>query len=257
MQDAQNTLDSVQDLGAEHNRGTLAGAISRRDALAWLSVAPAALLVKDALAQPRRPEGMVRAEGDVRVNGAPAKRGQVIKPGDVVATGRNAFAIFTVGEDAFLMRSVSRVETAGSGGFADVLRLVTGKMLSVFSKGERRLESPTATIGIRGTGVYLEVERTRTYACTCYGSVVLAPAGMPQMTENIKTEHHEPHHHDNDTTKRRPRTKGQRLRRRQRSRHREGRGPDHQTDTTTITNTITNHITTTNITSLTTTTTTR
>ena len=191
MQDAQNTQDSVQDLGAEHNRGTLAGAISRRDALAWLSVAPATLLVKDALAQPRRPEGMVRAEGDVRVNGTPAKRGQVIKPGDVVATGRNAFAIFTVGEDAFLMRSVSRVETAGSGGFADVLRLVTGKMLSVFSKGERRLESPTATIGIRGTGVYLEVERTRTYACTCYGSVVLAPAGMPQMTENIKTEHHE------------------------------------------------------------------
>src|SRR5205085_317543 len=104
----------------------------------------------------------------VRVNGKPAKQGLVLRPGDTVQTGAKSQAVFVIGQDAFLLRAGSRVETSSAAGslVADVLRLTTGKLLSVFAKGEgRTLETPTATIGIRGTGIYLEAERRRTYAC--------------------------------------------------------------------------------------------
>jgi len=108
-----------------------------------------------------------------------------------VQTGARSQAVFVIGQDAFILRASSRVETAGSGLFADVLRLATGRMLSVFSSGARRIDTPTATIGIRGTGIYLEAEAKRTYVCTCYGTVVVAPLDMPKMSETITTKHHE------------------------------------------------------------------
>lgn len=147
--------------------------------------------VREALAQGNRPPGMYRVQGNVRVNGKPVRRGQAINPGDTVQTGSRSQAVFVIGQDAFMLRASSRVETAGNGAFADVLRLATGKLLSVFSTGARRLETPTATVGIRGTGLYLEAEAKRTYVCTCYGTVVVAPRDMPKMSETITTKHHE------------------------------------------------------------------
>lgn len=147
--------------------------------------------LREALAQGRKEPGLYHFQGAVSVNGNPVKRGHVIKPGDTVQTGRGSFAIFVVGNDAFLLRSSAKVETAGSGGFADVLRLATGSLLSVFSPGPRRVETSTATIGIRGTGMYLQAQPRRTYVCTCYGTIEVAPVGMPKMTEIISTTHHE------------------------------------------------------------------
>jgi hypothetical protein len=53
----------------------------------------------------------------------------------------------------------------------------------------------TATIGIRGTGCYIESEGTgakaRTYFCLCYGSVELTPTAAPQEAESYSTRHHE------------------------------------------------------------------
>ena len=147
--------------------------------------------LREALAQGRKEPGMYHMQGSVSVNGNPVKRGHVIKPGDTVQTGPRSFAIFVVGNDAFLLRSSAKVETAGSGGFADVLRLATGSLLSVFSPGPRRVETSTATIGIRGTGMYLQAQPRRTYVCTCYGTIEVAPVGMPKMTEIISTTHHE------------------------------------------------------------------
>ena len=138
-----------------------------------------------ALAQGTQTPGIYRIQGRVRVNGKPVQRGQTIVPGDMLQTGAGGQVIFVMGQDS------SRLETAGSNGFADTLRLVTGKLLSVFSAGERHVVTPTATVGIRGTGLYVEAQPKRTYVCTCYGSVVVSPAGMPNMKETITTEHHE------------------------------------------------------------------
>ncbi len=46
-------------------------------------------------------------------------------------------------------------------------------MLSVFGKGRTRVETKTAVLGVRGTGVYIEAEPERTYICVCYGKIEL------------------------------------------------------------------------------------
>jgi hypothetical protein len=170
--------------------------------LSALGLAGALGWEREALAQGERAPGVYRVRGTVRVNGKPAKRGLIVKPGDTVETGRGSQAVFVIGKDAFLLRASSRVETGFSAAaaqnagtadnvFADVLRLTTGKLLSVFSPGPRRIETATATIGIRGTGLYLEVEPRRTYACTCYGEVELQPRDRPEEKETVSTTHHE------------------------------------------------------------------
>lgn len=156
----------------------------RRDLLLG---AAAVLLVRDALAQERVQQGVNRVRGAASVNGQPAKRGMAVRAGDSVATAQGGEVAVVVGRDAMLVRSSSTLEVVQNG-----FRLVTGAVLSVFAPKQRReLRTPTATIGIRGTAVYLEAERTRTYVCTCYGEAVLEPMGNPAARETVRTTHHE------------------------------------------------------------------
>jgi hypothetical protein len=65
-------------------------------------------------------------------------------------------------------------------------------MLSVFESGQRReIRTTTATIGIRGTGIYVAIEPQRTYACTCYGEAVLTPVDDPAAAETVRTRRHD------------------------------------------------------------------
>jgi hypothetical protein len=50
------------------------------------------------------------------------------------------------------------------------------------------LVTSTATIGIRGTGCYIEAEEARTYFCLCYGEAEVTPKGDPKQKETIQTE---------------------------------------------------------------------
>jgi hypothetical protein len=158
---------------------------------ALLGGASMPLLLRDALAAAMRPSGMVEVTGDVLVNGRPARAGTAVRPGDRVATGPGASAVFIVGRDAFLIRERSELLTSGRGVFTGSLRLVTGKLLSVFGPGPRSITTPTSTIGIRGTGIYIEAESERTYVCTCYGLVDLQARNMPQARETVRTTHHD------------------------------------------------------------------
>jgi len=162
---------------------------SRRHALLALAAAigaPAAL--RSALAQGPA-QGVRRVNGDVRVNGLPVVTGSLIRPGDTVVVGKGALAAFVVDQDAFLMRSNSKTEFAGGGVLAAV-RLVTGGLLSVFGGGEHRLTTATATVGIRGTGAYMEAEPERTYFCLCYGTAQV-DAARGGASEVYSTTHHE------------------------------------------------------------------
>jgi hypothetical protein len=139
-------------------------------------------------------KGVYRVRGDAHINGAPAKPGMEILPGDTVITGRDGEIVFVIGADAMLVRANSRVEISGATGalVATGLRIVTGAILSVFASGKpSRIVASTATIGIRGTGVYVESEPDRTYVCTCYGEAELAAIGDPAAREVIRTSHHE------------------------------------------------------------------
>ena len=149
------------------------------------------LLLRDALAQGKRRSGMVDVRGEVLINGRPARPGAALKPGDSVATAAGSSAVFVLGRDAFLIREKSELLTTGGRVLTGSLRLVTGRLLSVFGRGTRRIATPTATIGIRGTGIYIEAEAERTYVCTCYGVVDLQASNMPEARETVSTTHHD------------------------------------------------------------------
>ena len=147
--------------------------------------------VRLALAQSSAKQGVRTVQGDMRINGKPVEVGTLVRPGDAIVLGEGAVATFVVGQDAFLMRGNSRAELIGSGVLVSALRLVTGKLLGVFASGrERRLVTATASIGIRGTGAYMEAETARTYFCLCYGTAEVA-ATTGGARESYSTRHHE------------------------------------------------------------------
>lgn len=138
-------------------------------------------------------QGVNRIRGDVRINGKPAAIGTLVRPGDVVTTGANGYVVLVVNEDAFLVRDNSRVEFRGDGHLVTFLRVVTGKLLSVFApnRAKRTFKTSIATVGIRGTGLYIESEQDRVYVCTCYGTADLTPDDDPEAGQTVTTTHHE------------------------------------------------------------------
>jgi hypothetical protein len=153
-------------------------------------------LVRNALAKGNAPvaSGLHKLHGEVLVNAKPAREGQLINPGDTVITGPGSEAIYVIGQDAFLQREGSTINF-GADAAQNLMRVVTGKILSVFGKGTRTIQVSTATIGIRGTGCYIEDEgsgaKARTYFCLCYGSVELTPGAAPHERESYSTTHHD------------------------------------------------------------------
>ena len=119
--------------------------------------------------------------GEVKVNNRKVGKRSSVYPGDTVETGSGAMIAFVVGNDAYVLRENARLELEGGNKdtFARALRLLTGGLLAVFGKSSttRQLHTQTVTAGIRGTGIYMESEPSRTYFCTCYGAVEFEVAG--------------------------------------------------------------------------------
>jgi len=122
---------------------------------------------------------IVELRGDVLRNGEALRPGASIAPGDSVQTGPGSTVVFVVGDSAYLVRQNTRMALDGDTPAAvKALRLLSGAVASVWGRGrERQVIMPTATAGIRGTGVYAEVfaeQAYRGYFCNCYGTVDLA-----------------------------------------------------------------------------------
>ncbi len=142
------------------------------------------------------PPGLHKLTGQVSVNGQPARQGQLILPGDTVVTGKDGEATYVIGQDAFLQRGGSTVSFGKS--MADFMRVLNGRILSVFGKANREIRFSTATIGIRGTACYIEENvnvgaggTAQTYFCLCYGTAEVIPTAAPQEREIVKTSHHD------------------------------------------------------------------
>jgi len=149
--------------------------------------------LRKALAADAVAKGIATVRGDVRINGEPAQQGMALKPGDTIRTAGNAELVAVVGRDAFMVRADTQIELgAGKGTTIGIMRVVTGALLAVFAPGAgRQVRTGSATIGIRGTGVYVEVEASRTYVCTCYGRARLTPLDDPKAAETVRTRHHD------------------------------------------------------------------
>jgi FecR protein len=142
-------------------------------------------------------KSVFRIQGSAWVNGKRIDSTSVIRPNDIVTTARGSELVFVVGDHAMLLRGSSHLviephQDNPSGGFLIAgLRLLTGKLLSVSRNKGMRIDTPTATIGIRGTGVYLEASPARTYFCICYGEVDVQALHDPDSKAAVVSAHHD------------------------------------------------------------------
>ena len=138
-------------------------------------------------------QSIYRLEGKVIVDGRLADMKTRIEPGSSLQTGENSEVIFVVGSDAFILRSNSKVSLGAEGMLVQGIRILTGAILGVFGKREAAHEivTSTATIGIRGTGIYVDAAADRTYACTCYGHTQISANADPSQVRDIVTTHHD------------------------------------------------------------------
>lgn len=158
-------------------------------------IAPMAQVFGDIPSELGGDESIFELQGKVLVNGKQAVMTTVIKADALIETGSNSFIIFRVGKDAHILRENSHMQLEGSNALEAGLHLITGKLLSVFGKREsgkkHNLRTSTATIGIRGTGVYAESDKDKSYLCTCYGSTKIQSNIEPNQSEIVTTTHHD------------------------------------------------------------------
>ena len=165
---------------------------SRRRFLIAAALLPmAAIIPKHALAA----TGKIHViEGDVSINQVKINSASAIKNGDEIVVSKDGKLVFSLGEDAFLVRGGTTLQVYSEHGtlLVTALRLVTGAMLGVFGKRKSttRIYTATATIGVRGTAVYASVTKDKLYTCTCYGHTDLI-VGLER--EDVISKHHNAH----------------------------------------------------------------
>ena len=140
-------------------------------------------------------QSIYRLSGTVKVNGKDATLDTKIGPKDTIETGKDSEAVFVVGGNSMIMRSDSQLTMEGKEEFGNLLisglRLLTGKLLSVSRSQGIHIQTQTATIGIRGTGVYLESDPEQTYFCTCYGLADVKATNDPSSNDTVEATHHD------------------------------------------------------------------
>lgn len=139
--------------------------------------------------------------GEATINGFRLTRASAIRAGSTIATGAGGRVWFTLAGDAYFLRPHTRLRLEPSGLGDEVvraLRLLSGAIGATFRSGaERSVRAATVTIGVRGTGVYVETSAKETYACTCFGAAELrsvatdgtlerlAPHGAPHVARRV------------------------------------------------------------------------
>ena len=140
-------------------------------------------------------QSIFRIEGQVTVNGKPATLQTRIAPGDVLETGPNSEIVFVVGAHSMIARANTRMtitpqKVAVSTVIAG-LRILAGRVLSVSRNSPMQVNAPTVTIGVRGTGFYIEADPEQTYFCTCYGTTEVSANSDPDSRRTITAAHHD------------------------------------------------------------------
>ncbi len=139
-------------------------------------------------------KSVYRISGEVQINGQRGTLESKIGGGSTIQTGRDSELVYVVGESAYIARPNTEIviETPKDSALVTGLRLLTGKLLSVFpSRHPVQLTTKVASIGIRGTGVYMESDPEQTYFCTCYGVSDVTAINDPQSKETVAASHHD------------------------------------------------------------------
>lgn len=151
-------------------------------------------------------QSIYRISGQATVNGKEATKQTRVNPGDTVQTAKDSELIFAVNSHAMILRSDSHlvIETTpnkaaqqdaerntASSLLINGLRLLTGKLLTVSRNTPMRVSTVTATIGVRGTGFYVESGPELTYFCTCYGTSDVSASADPESKTTVTSYHHD------------------------------------------------------------------
>ena len=142
-------------------------------------------------------QSIYRISGQATVNGQEVTLETQVNPGDTVQTAKDSELIFVVnGNHSMILRADSHLviesEKNASGLLlVNGLRLLTGRLLSVSRNLQMRVNTPTATIGIRGTGFYVESDPELTYFCTCYGTTDVAANADQESKTTVESKHHD------------------------------------------------------------------
>ena len=142
-------------------------------------------------------QSIYRVSGTATVNDSQATRETRIRSGDTVGTGKDSEIVFVCGESAMILRGDSQVVLeANKNGTTSMwvagLRLLKGRLLSVYPKGPPvQIRTATATVEVRGTGVYLEADPEQTYFCTCYGIAAVSANDDPDSKDTVTATHHD------------------------------------------------------------------
>jgi len=161
------------------NRRRFIAAASAAPLLYWLpSKAEAAASIHD-------------LQGSVYINNQVASPHTKIHAGDKIVVAHGGTLVVSIGGDAYLLHGGTALEVGRmKNGLVSGLRLLTGALLAVFAKRHQattHLVTRTATIGIRGTAVYMNAEPHKLYTCTCYGHTDLR---FGDHNEDIVSTHH-------------------------------------------------------------------
>jgi hypothetical protein len=165
-------------------------------------------------------QSIYRITGQATVNGKDVTMETRIHPGDTVQTAKDSELIFVVDTHAMLLRSDSHLvieagqanteqrkteikkpeakkpaektiaETTPLALLINGLRILSGRLLTVSRHSPMRVTTATATIGIRGTGFYVESVPDQTYFCTCYGTTDVAASADPESKTTVVSYHH-------------------------------------------------------------------
>ena len=139
-------------------------------------------------------QSIFRLQGGATVNGSNATLQTRIGPSDTVETSRDGEIVFVVGANSFILRGGSKLELSArqqDSAILSGLRMLTGKLLSVTRNNSLQFTTATATVGIRGTGVYLEADPAETYFCTCYGVADVVANDDPESRDTVAATHHD------------------------------------------------------------------
>lgn len=130
--------------------------------------------------------------GKVWVNDALATLQTPIVAGDTVSTGSQSKIIFVIGQDVFKLGEYSTLKLEEGGNtLISTLHLLSGKLMGAFGKGNKQIYSPSLNIGIRGTGLFMNVGAKSTYFCDCYGQTEITTLSQQARHHLLKATHHQ------------------------------------------------------------------
>lgn len=132
--------------------------------------------------------------GYIFINNKKANLNDNIKVGDIIKTSSYSYVIIKFSNGAIIRVNpnsklkIDNLETKKDDTFK--LHIMLGSILSHFSKkGKYRINTKTATVGVRGTTFFTKVaSETQTTICACHGNIDFSDNNHEKL---IKSDHHQ------------------------------------------------------------------